>query len=86
MPLEEGWVQIAWVGSFVEDDVLCPIVIDMEIGIGQPFFCIVPRHVVVAVEEHGLFARIEDAVAGGVKQPCDSVVASGSAHVKVASA
>lgn len=86
MPLEEGWVQVAWVGSFVEDDVLCPIVIDVEIGIGQPFFCVVPRHVVVAMEDHGLFAWVEDAVAGGVKQPGDAIVASGSAHLKVSTA
>ena len=86
MPLEEGRVQVAWVGPFVEDDVLCPIVIDVEIGIGQPFFCVVPRHVIVAMEEHGLFAWVEDAIAGGVKQPGDAIVTSGSAHVKVASA
>ena len=34
MPLEEWRVQVARIGAFVEDDVLCPIVIDVENGFG----------------------------------------------------
>ena len=56
-------MEIGWESAFVEDDVVVAVLVDVEVRVGESLFGIVPGHVVMAVEEHGVLAGIEYLIA-----------------------
>lgn len=56
-------MEISWESTLVEDDVMVAVFVDVEVRVGQSLFGIVPSHVFMAVEEHGVVAGIEYMIA-----------------------
>ena len=56
-------MQICWECAFVEDDVVVAILVDVEVRVRESLFGIVPGHVFMAMEEHGVVAGIEYLIA-----------------------